>query len=267
MVDPPRPESALNTVSATAPAGAANAPASVPSGNGVSWWREGWRLFALSPWVWIAIAVVFMVIVVCLHFVPLLGSVASTVLSPVLAAGVMAGCLAQDRGGELTINHLFSGFSERLTSLLVLGLIYLAGTIVIVGVVVVIVAGTLGMSGIGALMAGDPVQATVTMFATLGVGALLAVLAGTLLALPLMMAYWFAPALVMLRGDEPVAALKASFFACLANISPMLIYSIIGVVLAIVATIPMGLGWLVLGPVFAASIYASYKDIFGAPAS
>jgi uncharacterized membrane protein len=81
-----------------------------------------------------------------------------------------------------------------------------------------------------------------------------------------MMAYWFAPALVMLRGDEPVTALKASFNACLVNIGPMLIYSIIGVVLAIVATIPFGLGWLVLGPVFAASIYTSYKDIFGAPA-
>ena len=34
----------------------------------------------------------------------------------------------------------------------------------------------------------------------------------------------------------------------------------------IVASIPLGLGWFVLGPVFAASVYASYKDIFGAPA-
>ena len=80
-----------------------------------------------------------------------------------------------------------------------------------------------------------------------------------------MMAYWFAPALVMLRNDEPVAAMKASFVACLANVVPMLVYSLIGLVLAIVATIPFGLGWFVLGPVFAASVYASYKDIFGAP--
>ena len=122
------------------------------------------------------------------------------------------------------------------------------------------------MSGISALMSGDPAQAMFTMLATVGFGALLAVLVGTLAALPLMMAYWFAPALVMLRNDDPLVAMKASFFACLANIWPMLVYSLVGIVLAIVATIPLGLGWFVLGPVFAASIYASYKDIFGAPA-
>ena len=44
---------------------------------------------------------------------------------------------------------------------------------------------------------------------------------------------------------------------------PMLVYSLLGLVFAIVASIPLGLGWLVLAPMFAASIYASYKDIFG----
>lgn len=263
MVDPtpPQPVSASSAGSAAT----RSPPASVASGNGVAWWSEGWRLFALSPWVWIGITVVFVVIVALLHVVPLIGSVASTVLSPVLAGGIMAGCRAQDRGGELTINHLFSGFSDRLTPLLVLGLFYLAGTVVIVCVVLVIAVGTIGMSGISVLMSGDPAAATLTALATFGLGALLAVLVGMLIALPLMMAYWFAPALVMLRNDEPVAALKASFFACLANVVPMLIYSIVGVVLAIVATIPFFLGWFVLGPVFAASIYASYKDIFGTP--
>jgi len=40
---------------------------------------------------------------------------------------------------------------------------------------------------------------------------------------------------------------------------------VVGFVLMIVATIPLGLGWLVLGPVLAASIYASYKDIYLKP--
>ena len=74
------------------------------------------------------------------------------------------------------------------------------------------------MSGLGALMSGDPLQGGWAMLATLGFGAVFAVLVATLAALPLMMACWFAPALVMLRHDEPVAAMKASFFACLANI-------------------------------------------------
>jgi uncharacterized membrane protein len=241
-------------------------PAPVAAGNGLVWWQEGWRLFTLSPWVWIAITLAFLVILILLHLVPLIGSFASTILTPVLAAGMMAGCNAQDRGGEITINHLFSGFSEKLGSLVVLGLVYLAGTVVIVCIVAAIAIASIGMSGIGALMTGDPARAAFTMLATLGFGAVLAVLVGTLAALPLMMAYWFAPALVMLRNDDPLAAMKASFFGCLANIWPMLVYSLIGIALAIVATIPLGLGWIILAPVFAGSIYASYKDIFGAPA-
>ena len=33
-------------------------------------------------------------------------------------------------------------------------------------------------------------------------------------------------------------------------------------VAAIVATVPLLLGWLVLGPVMAASIYTAYRDIY-----
>ena len=80
------------------------------------------------------------------------------------------------------------------------------------------------------------------MLAALGIGALLAVLLGLLLGMPLMMAFWFAPALVVLRNDEPLAAMKASFDACLRNMLPMLVYGLLGLVFAIVASIPFGLG-------------------------
>ena len=71
------------------------------------------------------------------------------------------------------------------------------------------------------------------------------------------MAYWFAPALVVLNGEEPIAAMRKSFAACWRNIGAFLIYGIIYIGLAIVATIPFGLGWFVLGPMFAGSCYAS----------
>ena len=44
---------------------------------------------------------------------------------------------------------------------------------------------------------------------------------------------------------------------------PFLIYSIVLLVLGIVAAIPLGLGWLVLGPVAIASVYVAYRDIYG----
>ncbi len=247
--------------SATPPPRRANA---VASGNGTDWWREGWRLFAASPGIWIAITVLYVIIMVMLSFIPVLGSLATTLLAPVFAGGVLSGCRAQDRGGELRIEHLFGGFTDRLGPLMIVGLLYLIGTFAIVAVVGTLLFAAVGMTGIGALLTGDPLQAGVASLAALGIGAVFAVLLGLLLGIPLVMAFWFAPALVALRNDEPVAAAKASFDACLRNMLPMLVYSLLGLVFAIVASIPLGLGWLVLAPVFAASIYASYKDIFGA---
>jgi uncharacterized membrane protein len=63
-------------------------------------------------------------------------------------------------------------------------------------------------------------------------------------------------------GADPAEAMKNSFVACLKNIIPFLIYSVILLVLAIVASIPVMLGFLVLGPVIVGSLYASYRDIF-----
>jgi uncharacterized membrane protein len=91
---------------------------------------------------------------------------------------------------------------------------------------------------------------------------LVGVLLLTLLLLPLFMAVWFAPALVVLRGLEPWAAMKLSFSGCLANVVPFLIYGLVGIGLAIVASVPLMLGWLVVGPLTIASIYTSYCDIF-----
>jgi len=77
------------------------------------------------------------------------------------------------------------------------------------------------------------------------------------------MALWFAPALVVLRGLAPMAAVRESFLGCLKNMVPFLIYGIVMLVLGILAAIPLALGWLVLGPVAVASIYVAYRDIYG----
>ncbi len=240
-------------------------PAKVAIGNGTAWWGEGWRLFAVAPWLWIAITVLFCVIMIMLHFIPMLGALATTLLAPVLTGGVLSGFRAVDRGEALTINHLFASFSDRLTPLLIVGLLYLAGSFAIMAAVLTILVAAIGMSGIGAFLSGDPLEAGYALLATFGIGAMLALLLGLLLGIPLMMAYWFAPALVVFRNAEPWAAMMSSFRASLANVMPMLIYSLLGLVFAFVASIPFGLGWLVLLPVFAGSVYASYKDIFGAP--
>jgi uncharacterized membrane protein len=63
---------------------------------------------------------------------------------------------------------------------------------------------------------------------------------------------------------KPVDAMKASFAGCLKNIVPFLLYGVVMLVLCFVAAIPLGLGFLVLGPVAVASMYKGYRDIFAA---
>ena len=91
---------------------------------------------------------------------------------------------------------------------------------------------------------------------------LLAVLVVIALSLPLSMAMLYAPALIVLADSEVVPALKTSFFACLKNVLPFLIWGVMIMVLGIAATIPLALGWLLLGPVMMVSLYISYRDVF-----
>jgi uncharacterized membrane protein len=78
------------------------------------------------------------------------------------------------------------------------------------------------------------------------------------------MALWFAPGLIVFRNMAPVDALKASVSASLGNVVPFLIYGVIYLIAAFVASIPLGLGWVVLVPVLMLTAYSSYKDVFGA---
>jgi uncharacterized membrane protein len=238
----------------------------VPAGRGYDWWASAWQLFAGAPGVWLLITIVYIVIMLLLSAVPLLGQVAVSLLHPVFLGGIVLGCREQDRGGALTVTHLFAGFNDKVGSLVIVALIYFAGWIVVGCVAFALAFAMLGGSIIAALASGDVMQLGYGMLATTSLMLLLAALVSLLLIVPLLMAFWFAPALVVLRGDEPWAAMKTSFSACLRNVPPFLVYGLLGMLFVILACIPLFLGLLVLIPVGTATVYTSCKDIFGLPA-
>jgi len=226
-------------------------PRGVDTSRGVAWLADGWARFRQIPLVWIAIIVIAFVIFVALNVIPVVGGAVTTLLTILFSGGIMLGCRAMDRGEELTVGHLFAGFRSHLNPLLVVGALYLAGLFTAAVIASLATGGT-----IFALLRGGPeVGSTVT-------GLLLLILVMAALMLPIAMAVWFAPALVVLHDIAPVQAMKQSLIGCLRNILPFLVYGVLGLVLAFVATIPFGLGWLVLMPVLAGSVYAAYLDIF-----
>src|SRR5437868_3097943 len=63
----------------------------VAAGRGWRWWTEGWRLFLAAALIWILIGIVFFAIMIGLAWIPFLGQIASTLIYPVLSAGVLIG--------------------------------------------------------------------------------------------------------------------------------------------------------------------------------
>jgi len=124
--------------------------------------------------------------------------------------------------------------------------------------------GIMMMAGGGAILGAAAVAESGASGVAVGAveGMLVAMLTALVLLIPLLMAYWFAPALVFFHDMPAAQAMKASFSACLKNWLPFTVYGLAGLVLTIVAMIPFGLGLLVLVPVITASIYTGYKDIF-----
>jgi uncharacterized membrane protein len=224
----------------------------VDAGRPIEWLKGGWELFAKNPGLWVGIGLVIM-IVVLLGMIPMIGSLLVTFLMPILGAGLLLGCKALRDGGELRFDHLFAGFQQNTGNLVMIGVLSLFGFIAI-GVVTVVIGGGAALSGV---VMGDASGLGMAL-----VGLMVAALVALALSVPLSMAIWFAPALVVFKNMLPIPAMKASFFACLKNTLPFLVYGLVVVVLAIVASIPLGLGWLLLVPVLICSHYTSYVDLF-----
>lgn len=228
-----------------------------PAGAGWTWISEGWKLFARAPLMWVLAVVILFVLAIMMGLVPLLGSLAFQLLQAVFAGGLVFACRSLERGGDFELEHLFAGFTRRFVPLLIVGALLLLGWIVIF----LVFAAFAGLSILGAVVAGDADNVLPSIMAasgTLIVGTLVALA----LAVPVLAAYWFAPALVMLHDVAPIAAMRESFFACLRNFVPFLVYGLLMLVLAIVAMIPFGLGMLVWVPLAITSTYVAYRRIF-----
>jgi hypothetical protein len=178
-------------------------PRAVDAGRGAAWWSEGWRLFTPVVGPWILIVVIGFVLNLILAFIPVLGSIASHLLLPILVGGLMLGCRAIDRGEPLTISHLFAGFGPKAGSLLIVAVIYIAASIAIL---LLWWLCSLSFSerrwcrGFWTHTRLDFGRRSARWSRTGWPGRVLLFL---LFYLPLVMAVWFAPALVVLQGAEP----------------------------------------------------------------
>jgi hypothetical protein len=222
------------------------------AGHGWSWISAAFALFMKQPGMWVLLFIIYFVCCALLGMIPFLGGFANLLLLPIFGAGFMRACRALEENEDISVEHLFFGFKNKTSDLMVVGgFACLPLVVIIVGLLFA------GGAGIFAALFGGKLA-----MATLGVSVVLVMLAGLAVSIPVYMALWFAAPLVLFDGLAPGAALKTSFSACLKNVIAFTLYAIVLVVLFIVATIPFGLGLIVAVPVSLISVYTAYREIF-----
>lgn len=257
-------------------------PVGHPAAHGWRWIKLAWQQFKAQPRRWLAAVALIYLVSFVLSLVPVVGSLASMILGPVFAGGLMLGAQAQQRTGQLRAMTAFDGFSHRGGTLALVGLLYLCGLFLafMIAGLLALATGVLTADSLEALSSTDP-NVAATAF---GPGLLLFVLIAMLSLVPLLMAYWFAPALVVLEGMGAVEAMLASFRACWKNMIPLLVYGLVLFFILVGASLVFGIlagllsaisetlmvvAMLLVLPlmlVFAAlvvlSIYTAYRDVF-----
>lgn len=225
----------------------------VEPGACFDWLHHGWAMFLANPGVWIGSTILLLVILLAISIVPLFGQIAAHLLVPLFGAGMAQICrqLSEDKQPEIA--DLFVGFRHNAGQLVMLGVFFAAGVFGIAFIAFLLVSG-------GIL--GGAVTGRVAGFGVVLGGVMLASMIVMVLSVPVIMATWYAPMLVFFHDMKPAAAMRASFDAGAKNLLPMMIFGVFLVVALFFAMLPLGLGLLLLLPVFSGAVYASYRDIF-----
>jgi hypothetical protein len=246
----------------------------LPASRGWRWLSEGFGIFRKKQLILALLVLGYWMLMAVINSVPYIGQLAATLLIPVFSVSLMNACRLIEQGALLPPQLLFSGFYKNLRTLLVLGAVYVAVTVVILGISAMIDDGVLFQlivlgqrPGEQALTSGEVVlagQVALALFA------------------PVIMAYWYAPVLVAWHDLSAVKALFFSFVACMRNWRAFLVYS--GMILLAGAFLPgLVLGLLssffsdggdmfstvftvvivlVFLPSLYGSFYVSYRDVF-----
>lgn len=278
----PSPVAGGSGPGATAPA--SRQPSARRASSGWGWIKQAWTGFKQQPRGWLGAVALIYLISFALSMVPVIGSLATMVLGPVFAGGLMLGAQAQQRGERLRIGAAFDGFSKQGTQLALVGVLYLLGLILVfvAAGLVAMTAGALTAGSLEAMSSSDPE----VVAAAVGPGVALFLLIVLLLMVPLLMAYWFAPPLVALDGLNAVEAMRTSFRGCVKNILPFVVYglalffiligfslvlglvsaalSALGDAAAMVIVLLMAPVMLVFAAIVVLSIYTAYLDVFHA---
>jgi uncharacterized membrane protein len=229
---------------ATPPAPAIHVhPRAVPWQHAFAWYEEAMRLWKRAPAMWAALAATTLVAEFALDALPGAGAVLAPLVAPLVASGMLVAAMAVDRGARPKMSHAVVAFTAP------------AGAI---AAIVAASALTFGAEALAAwwiadvnLLEPDADLSAATIIGTYTVG--------VLASLPLT----FIPFHVLLERVGAAAAFGASFRAFALNAMPLLVYGAVSLLLLAFGLLTLAIGFVIALPLWAASSYAAWKDVFG----
>ena len=195
----------------------------LPAARGWRWLGAGYALFRRNPAILSLLLLTYWMLLALVGSLPFIGSLITYLAMPALSLVLMNACRVLDRGLAVTPQSLSTGIRPQAPVLVGLGGLYLCGTLLILGLASLVDGGDLFRlmfigGDHGDLPADNPEFLLATQLALL-------------LVVPLVMAFWFAPMLAAWHRQGAGKALFFSFFACLRNWRPFLLYSLtIGII-------------------------------------
>lgn len=238
----------------------------LPARHGLKWLVAGFQLFRANPPLLTSLTLGYFLAVIVVNLLPLVGPLLLTFGLPALTLLVANGCRAIAERGGLGPGDLARGLRQHRR-----GLIQLGGLNLLASMVILLALYLFGLDSVD-LTQPDPEP-------LLKLALLMLVL-----AMPLILAFWFAP---MLAGWEGVPATKSVFFSIIATLRNWRAFAVYGLSVMGVGVLAPGILivlsglispalagglaialrmvlMLVLAPTLMASVYISYRDVFTA---
>jgi len=217
----------------------------VPAMQGHYWMREAWRLFRQTPSVWMLLFTLFIFSQLILAAIPFLGNFLSTLIMPLLFAGLMQAASEPYPSPKC----LLAGFYRNASPLITLG-----GTLMVAEFLCTVGAATLVGIDWRVFMGNGAMPPVEDLFSFM--------LYLMLLYSPFILASWLAPPLIYFRNVDAFTAMQGSLTAIWKNVPALTIYGLWTIAHLFLAGLTFGVTLLFSGPILVISTYLAYNDLF-----
>lgn len=243
----------------------------LPARSGAFWFVAGFHLFRRNPPLLTALTLTYLLIVqASVRLLPALGPFLLPLALPTMVLIVANGARIAEQGNRMLPGALFLGIKGNGAAMLRLGGLHLLGAFTFIAIILLLEGGGMKFADIEKVDDPELLWALLRLF---------------MVAIPFLLAFLFAPYLTGWDGIPAAQSLFYSFVASVRNWRALAAYLLVvaifsvalpGIALALANLLPefvanvahivvSMLMIFLLAPIFAASIYVGYRDIFHPP--